>query len=120
MGTVAIRRLKQLEEVSRKRFAFRREHQAEAACGRPELGQDDAAGCPEKKVRLVRRRELVRHLETAYAVSQRRARSAAGFGPVLHRYTSRRDRSAPLPLRLRELAEAGIRYGYRRLRPAPA
>ncbi len=38
MGTVEIHRLKQLEEVSRKRFAFRREHQAQAACGRPQPG----------------------------------------------------------------------------------
>ena len=49
MGTVEIRRLKPLEEVSRKRLAFRREHQAEAAGGRLQLGYDDAAGCFAKR-----------------------------------------------------------------------
>lgn len=66
-------------------------------------------------VKPVRRRELVRHLETAYAVSERRACTASGFGRASHRYTSRRDPSAPLRLRLKELAEARVRYGYRRL-----
>src|ERR1700712_5545361 len=59
MGTVEIRRLKQLEEVSRKRFAFRREHQAQAAGGRPQLGQDDAAGRAAKMVRPAVRRDVV-------------------------------------------------------------
>ncbi len=48
MGTVEVRRLKLLEEVSRKRVAFRRECQAQAAGGRPEPGQDDAAGRVQK------------------------------------------------------------------------
>ena len=66
-------------------------------------------------VKPVRRRELVRHLETAYAVSERRAYSASGFGRASHRYASRRDPSVPLRLRLKELAESRVRYGYRRL-----
>ena len=49
MDMVEIRRLKQLEEVSRKRFAFRRERQAQTLGGRPEPGQDDAAGRAQEK-----------------------------------------------------------------------
>lgn len=66
-------------------------------------------------VKPVRRRELVRHLETVYAVSERRACNASGFGRASHRYSSRRDPSVELRLRLKELAEARVRYGYRRL-----
>ena len=66
-------------------------------------------------VKPVRRRELVRHLEAVYAVSERRACSASGFGRASHRYASRRDPAIPLRLRLKELAEARVRYGYRRL-----
>ena len=42
-------------------------------------------------VKPVRRRELVRHLKTAYAVSERRACTASGFGRASHRYQLRRD-----------------------------
>ena len=59
MGTVEIRCLKRLKEVSRKLsrkrkrfgdFAFRRERQAQAAGGRPEPEQDDATGRAQKEV----------------------------------------------------------------------
>ena len=63
----------------------------------------------------VRRRELVRDLETVYAVSERRACSASGFGRASHRYSSRRDPSVELRLRLKVLAEARVRHGNRRL-----
>lgn len=66
-------------------------------------------------VKPVRRRELVRHLEAAYAVSQRRACAVSGFGRASHRYSSRRDPSVELRHRLKELAEVRVRYGYRRL-----
>ncbi len=63
----------------------------------------------------VRRREVVRHFQAAYAVSERRACQASGFGRASHRYQSRRDPQVPLQARLKELAEARVRYGYRRL-----
>ena len=38
-----------------------------------------------------------------------------GFGRASHRYTSRRDPAVELRMRLKELAESRVRYGYRRL-----
>lgn len=63
----------------------------------------------------VRRREVVRHFQDAYAVSERRACRASGFGRASHRYKSRRDPRCALRMRLKELAETRVRYGYRRL-----
>ena len=63
----------------------------------------------------VRRREVVRHFQKAYAVSERRACRASGFGRASHRYKSRRDPQVALRMRLKELAETRVRYGYRRL-----
>lgn len=66
-------------------------------------------------VKPVRRREVVRHFQEAYAVSERRACRASGFGRASHRYKSRRDPQVALRMRLKELAETRVRYGYRRL-----
>jgi putative transposase len=66
-------------------------------------------------VKPVRRREVVRHFQKAYAVSERRACRASGFGRASHRYKSRRDPQVALRMRLKELAETRVRYGYRRL-----
>lgn len=66
-------------------------------------------------VKPVRRREVVRHFQEAYAVSERRACRASGFGRASHRYKSRRDPQVALRVRLKELAETRVRYGYRRL-----
>lgn len=63
----------------------------------------------------VRRREVVRHFQEAYAVSERRACRASGFGRASHRYKSRRDPQVALRMRLKELAETRVRFGYRRL-----
>ena len=63
------------------------------------------------------RRDVVRHLQGAYAVGERRGRACAatGFRRSSHRYRSRRDPQVELRLRLRDLAAARVRYGYRRL-----
>jgi putative transposase len=66
-------------------------------------------------VKPVRRRDIVRHFQEAYAVSERRACRASGFGRASHRYQSRRDPQLALRMRLKELAETRVRYGYRRL-----
>ena len=63
----------------------------------------------------VRRREVVRHYQDVFALSERRACQAMGFGRASHRYRSRRNREVELRMRLKELAEARVRYGYRRL-----
>jgi putative transposase len=61
------------------------------------------------------RREVVRHFQTAYAVSERRACRASGFERATQRYKSRRDPQVALRMRVKELAETRVRYGYRRL-----
>jgi len=66
-------------------------------------------------VKPVRRREVVRHFQQAYSVSERRACCASGFGRSSQRYKSRRDPQTALRMRVKELAEARVRYGYRRL-----
>ena len=63
----------------------------------------------------VRRREVVRHYQDVFEVSERRACKAMGFGRASHRYQSRRDPAVELRMRLKEVAEARVRYGYRRL-----
>jgi putative transposase len=61
------------------------------------------------------RRDVVRHLQGAYGVGERRACQATGFHRSSQRYRSRRDPQTELRIRLRDLAASRIRYGYRRL-----
>ncbi len=69
----------------------------------------------EKAVKPVRRREMVRYFQAAFAVSERRGRQASGFGRASHRYKSRRDPAPALRMRSKDLAASRVRYGYRRL-----
>jgi putative transposase len=57
----------------------------------------------------------VADLVTGYGASHRRACQAMGFPRSTHRYRARRDPQAVLRVRLRDLAGARARYGYRRL-----
>jgi putative transposase len=66
-------------------------------------------------VKPATRRDVVRHLQGAYAVGERRACHATGFRRSSQRYRSRRDPQTELRIRLRDLAAARVRYGYRRL-----
>ena len=66
-------------------------------------------------VRPSRRRSLVAWLRRAYQVSERRVCGATGFARSSHRYRSTADPQDELRLRLKELAAARVRYGYRRL-----
>jgi putative transposase len=50
-----------------------------------------------------------------YGISERRACSATGFGRSSQRYCKRSDPQVALRVRLKELAAARVRYGYRRL-----
>ena len=61
------------------------------------------------------RREVVRHFQKAYAVTECRACRVGGFGRSSHRYQSRRDPHLPLKARMKELAEARVRFGCRRI-----
>ena len=62
-----------------------------------------------------RRRDVVTHLCLAYRVSERCACGAMGFARASQRYRSVADPQEELRLRLKELAESRVRYGYRRL-----
>lgn len=66
-------------------------------------------------VKPVQRREAVQYYQTAFRVSERRACRALGFGRASHRYRSTRDPAVDLRMRLKDLAESRVRYGYRRL-----
>jgi putative transposase len=66
-------------------------------------------------VRPTARREVAGHLQVAYDISERRACLATGFGRSSQRYRKRADPQVALRMRLKELAAARVRYGYRRL-----
>lgn len=66
-------------------------------------------------MRPVLRREVIRHYQMAFGLSERRACRAMGFGRASHRYRARRDPAMALRMRLKELAGSRVRYGYRRL-----
>lgn len=55
------------------------------------------------------------HLRDAYQGSERRACRATGFVRTTQRYRSQRDPRTGLRMRLKDLAVARVRYGYRRL-----
>jgi putative transposase len=61
------------------------------------------------------RREAAAHLCRSHAVSQRRACKVISADRSVVRYRSRRTSDQPARLRLRELAAARRRFGYRRL-----
>lgn len=61
------------------------------------------------------RRSVVVRLRDAYGVSERRACRTTGFARTTQRYRTRRDPQTGLRMRLKDLAVARVRYGYRRL-----
>ena len=61
------------------------------------------------------KRKAVAHLVRAHGVSERRACSLVGADRMMIRYRSRRPDDADLRKRLRDLAGARRRFGYRRL-----
>jgi putative transposase len=63
----------------------------------------------------VARREVVAHVVVSHAVSERRACRTLGVDRSSHRYRSRRPDDAELRAKLRALAHARHRFGYRRL-----
>lgn len=105
-----------VSEIRRSEAARRRERKAETSGRGSDVGQDHASGCTAKKVvKPVRRRAVIRHYQDVFEVSERRACRAMGFGRASHRYQFRRDPEVELRMRLKELAESRVRYGYRRL-----
>ena len=62
-----------------------------------------------------RARELVEYLRTSYRISIRRACGALRFDRSTYHYRHRRPEQASLRKRIRELSEARVRYGHRRI-----
>ena len=58
---------------------------------------------------------LVKGIRQQYELSEKRACGLVGITRWINRYQSRRDHQSDLRMRLRELAESRVRYGYRRL-----
>jgi putative transposase len=58
---------------------------------------------------------MIRYMQTHYEVSESRACAVAMCSRALYRYESRRDPRTELRARIREIAHARIRYGYRRV-----
>jgi len=61
------------------------------------------------------KRVVVREVQVAYRVAERRACRVLGFSRTTCRYRSRRDPRAELRIRLRDLAASRVHYGYPRL-----
>jgi putative transposase len=62
-----------------------------------------------------RARRLIDDLRTGYRISIRRACEVVCFDRSTYHYRHRRPVQASLRMRIRELSEAGVRYGYRRI-----
>ena len=60
-------------------------------------------------------RPRAEYLQVAYCISERLAREVLTLDRVSHRYQSVADEQAVLRVRLRDLAQDRVRYGYRRL-----
>ena len=60
-------------------------------------------------------RVLVREVQVAYRVAERRACRVLGFSRTTYRYRSRLNPRAELRVRLRDLATSRVHYGYQRL-----
>src|SRR5262249_39390623 len=93
-----------------------RESPAQADRGRPEPGQGDAAGgrC-KKSLRPSRKRELVPELIERFGCSTRNALRIVQMSASLYRYRSRRRDASALTLRIKEITQTRVHYGYRRV-----
>ena len=69
----------------------------------------------KKSVRPGRKRQLVDHLWSNWKVSARRACSTLRVARSLYIYKSRRNDQADLKVKIRDICETRVRYGYRRV-----
>jgi len=93
-----------------------RERTAQEARGRFESGQADLAGSIGKKaLKPARKRQLATEVIERHEISGRRACRLLLFHRSVFLYCSRKTDDRALRMRLRELAYARPRYGYRRL-----
>ena len=62
------------------------------------------------------KRRVVDHLKATYRVSERRACALVRQARSVYHYRSRRDPRTEIRARMREIAAARVRYGYRKIR----
>ena len=67
-------------------------------------------------VKPSRRGPMVEHLAGSYCVSERRACKVLCVARVTYRYRSQLDPRTELRMRIREIAQSRVRYGYRKIR----
>ena len=72
--------------------------------------------CWQKKCDATRRRPVVNYLHDTYRLSERRACRVARLPVSTFRYESRQEPRTALRLRIREIAQTRVRYGYRKIR----
>ena len=63
-----------------------------------------------------RRRQVVEYLHGSYRVSERRACQVARLNRGTFRSHSHKDPRTELRMRIREIAQTRVRYGYRKIR----
>ena len=89
----------------------------EAHRGGSDAGQGHAAGRAEKKIlKPSRYRPVVEYLSMSYRVSERRACRVTRLHRGTYRYGSHKNPWTALRMRIREIAQARVRYGYRKIR----
>jgi len=92
------------------------ERQALADRRRPQPGQGHAAGCAVKKaLKPARKRKLVDAIKTDWKVSIRRACAVLKIDRSVYVYKSRCGEQAELKLRIQDICQTRVRYGYRRI-----
>jgi putative transposase len=69
----------------------------------------------KQRVKPAQKRAVVRYFRVGFRVSERRACRLVGVARSSYRYRSQAADQTALRLRLRDLAAARVRYGYRRL-----
>ncbi len=109
MAPSEIKKLKQLEDENRGLKGLVADSHARQA--------DPPRGAPKKRLRPAERRRggFTPSRSRSSGVSERHALRVTGWPRSTHRYQSQAPDQTPLRMRLRELALARPRYGYRRL-----
>jgi len=69
----------------------------------------------KKTLRPARKRELVDHIRSDWKVSARRACDTLRVERSLYAYKSKRGDQASLKLKIKDICEARVLYGYRRV-----